>query len=130
MVKFICNKLSRDKTLLDMKNAGIRTTHTILENEDLHAALHKKLIEECNEVILATDRTALINELADVLEVIDGICNAYGIAHKEIVTAQKATRAQRGGFKKGIFVQTIEMDEDNQWVKHFRKSPGKYPEID
>ena len=101
MVKFICNKLSRDKTLVDMKNNGVIATHIILDKKSLRDALNEKLIEECHEVKDATDRTDVIDELGDVFEVIDGLCRVYGITRKEIAAAQRATRIKRGGIKKG-----------------------------
>lgn len=129
MIKFNCNKLSRDKTLKNMEREGIITTHIVLQGKALIDALNKKLIEEAHEVVEAHDRNDVVSELVDVLEVIDGLCKAYGISHDEIASAKKATHQKRGGFEQGLFLQTIEMASDNPWVAHFRKSPEKYPEI-
>lgn len=129
MIKFACNKLVRDKTVKRMKNAGIITHYTILKDEYLCDALKQKLIEESNEVKDASDRKEIISELADVFEVIESLCRVYKISDTEIQLVKQDIREKRGGFEEGIFSEAIEMNEDNPWVKHFRKSPEKYPEV-
>ncbi|HEV2601459.1 MAG TPA: nucleoside triphosphate pyrophosphohydrolase [Candidatus Babeliales bacterium] len=131
-VKFICNKLSRDKTVANMESTGITTNHTILTGTALIAALNKKLVEEAHEVIEAfsgDNRNEMISELVDVLDLIDALRKTHNITMDEIKEVQKATHLKRGGYENGIFMETIEMEEDNPWVTHFRKSPEKYPEI-
>jgi predicted house-cleaning noncanonical NTP pyrophosphatase (MazG superfamily) len=125
----MCKKLSRDKTVENMKAAGITTNYKILEGKLLLDALNQKLLEETHELMKAHDRKEVISELADVLEVMDGLCKAHNITMNELLEVKNSTKEKRGGFEKGIFMETIEMDEDNLWVKHFRKSPDKYPEI-
>lgn len=129
MPKFVCNKLSRDKTLENMHSEGISTTHSMLSGQRLYDELNKKLLEETNEVIDARERSDIISELADVLEVIDGICAAHKITRDEIDVVKNAIAQKRGGFKTGLFVEVIAMDEGNPRVAHFRKSPEKYPEL-
>lgn len=36
---------------------------------------------------------------------------------------------KRGEFEKGFYLETVQMNEDNSKIKHFRSSPEKYPEI-
>jgi predicted house-cleaning noncanonical NTP pyrophosphatase (MazG superfamily) len=129
MPKFLCNKLGRDKGLESFKAEGITPTFRLLAGLELQEALKRKLIEEAHEVQEATDKQALIAELADVLEVIDGLCAVYGICPQEIVSIKKKKYDERGGFGKGFYLETIDMDEGNSKIKHFRSSPEKYPEI-
>ena len=35
---------------------------------------------------------------------------------------------KRGAFAKGYIVDSFEIPDDSDWLKHFRKIPGKYPE--
>jgi len=130
MIKFVCNKLSRDKTVESMNHEGIVTHYKLLNNTELQDALKAKLIEEAHEVQEAVERNDIISEIADVLELIDGLYKAYEISPQEVAAAQKAAHQRRGGYEKGIFMQTIEMDVSNPRVAHFRKSPTRYPEVE
>lgn len=68
-------------------------------------------------------------ELADVLEVINGLCKAYGISTQEIQRIQKQKYRQRGGLEKGVYIKTLSMNQSNPKVDYFRASPDKYPEF-
>ena len=129
MIKFGCNKISRDNTVARMTAADIITHYKILTGTELNQALKNKLIEEAHEVLTAEDRTELISELADTLEVLEALCQSHNISQAEILEVKHAIKAQRGNFDRGVFMEYIEMAEDNPWVAHFRKSPEKYPEF-
>ncbi len=92
-------------------------------------ALLLKLIEEAAEVRTATDQQEIIAELADVLEVVDGLCKAYSISLSEIKQIKEEKYKTRGGFEQGLYIETLQMDESNPKVDYFRASPDKYPEI-
>lgn len=70
----------------------------------------------------------MVEELADVLEVIDGLCKVQGISPEEIRAAKQAKLTERGGFEQGIYVDTVQMDTDNAKAQYFRATPEKYPE--
>jgi predicted house-cleaning noncanonical NTP pyrophosphatase (MazG superfamily) len=129
MIKFICNKLGRDKGIEGFKAEKITPHYKIISGNELQNALKHKLIEESFEVRSARTDEELIVELADVLEVVDGLCRAYGISAQDLAQVKEKKRTERGGFEKGIYLEAIEMDENNLKVNHFRASPGKYPEI-
>ena len=129
MAKFICNKLARDNTIEGMANDAIRTTYKQLKHKELLEGLRKKLLEESLEVAEATERMHVVNELADVFEVIDALRDMYCITNAEVSAAKETIYRKRGGFKKGIFLETIEMSESNPYVKHFRASPNRYLEV-
>ena len=129
MVKFTCNKLGRDKGLEGFKAEGITPQYKIVKGQELRQALLRKLLEESNEVCDANGREAVTAELADLLEVIDGLCKAYDISLQDIARVKERKRQERGGFETGLYIETIEMDENNPKVKHFRASPDKYQEI-
>ena len=129
MITFMCSKLVRDRTLERFSNDKIIPKYRMLRGKELGVALKLKLIEEAHEVKIARDRRELIAEIADVLEVIDGLCREYKISADDIALIKKTTRKKRGGFEKGIFVETIEVADNSPRVKYFRRSPDKYPEI-
>jgi predicted house-cleaning noncanonical NTP pyrophosphatase (MazG superfamily) len=129
MIKFLCNKLGRDKGLEGFKAEGITPKYKILNGQEWQDALKNKLLEECHEVSTAHNKQEVISELADTLEVIDGICKAYDISHEEVEQAKAKKYHERGGFEKGLYIESLEMEPDNPKVQHFRASPDKYPEI-
>ena len=128
MPKFRCNKLGRDKSLEGFKSEGITLKYKFLKGEELQHELKQKLIEEAEEVKNEVCKDNIILELADVLEVIDGICKAYGIDKKELIRIKEEKYKGRGGFETGLYVEVVEMKEDNPRVKHFRVFPNRYPE--
>jgi predicted house-cleaning noncanonical NTP pyrophosphatase (MazG superfamily) len=129
MPTFRCNKLGRDKGIESFKAEGITVHYKLLQGKELTQALHHKLVEEVQEVDAAKDREEVIAELADVLEVIDGLCKAHGITALQIAAVKEKKYTERGGFKKGFYVEIIEMADDHPKVRHFRASPEKYPEL-
>lgn len=129
MAKFICNKLARDNTIEGMAKDAIRTTYKQLQHKELLEALRKKLLEEALEVAEATERMQVVNELADVFEVLDALRGVYHITNAEVSAAKRKIYRKRGGFKKGIFLEAIEMSENHPSVKHFRASPNRYLEV-
>lgn len=129
MILFQCNKLVRDETLNRMKLKGIITQHKLLNKPEHIAALKEKLIEESLEVKDTLTRKELVSELADLLEVFNALLKTCEVSHEEVVQAQKLIKEARGGFDNGVFVDTFLMEEDNEWVPHFRATPAKYPEI-
>lgn len=129
MVKFICNKLGRDKSLEGFKSESITPQYRILKGTELREALKQKLIEESNEVLDAKDDKEIIGEIADILEVIDGLYKAYQISAQEVEKIKKQKYNDRGGFENGLYIETLEMSENNPKINHFRKSPDKYPEV-
>ena len=129
MVKFIGNKLGRDKSLECLSADGITCYYRYISGHELRNALQKKLVEEAQEVHDTNDKQEIIDELADVLEVIDGLCKAYDISMDEVLKEKAARKEARGGFETGWYLETFEMDENNPRAKYFRTYPHKYPEI-
>lgn len=128
MPKFRCNKLGRDKGLEGFKSEGITPKYKFLSGIELQDELKRKLVEESEEVKGEATPEKVMMELADVLEVIDGLCKAYDIDKKELMRVKNEKRDERGGFETGYYVEYVEMDEDNVRVKHFRSAPDRYPE--
>ncbi len=129
MPTFVCHKIGRDKGPEGFKSQGITPKYTLLKGEELRIALKHKLIEESQEIQEAQGTQEIIGELADLLEVIDGLCKAYTISLEDIMHEKEKRFEERGGFETGFYLETIQMSEDNRRVEHFRKSPDKYPEI-
>lgn len=67
------------------------------QDEAFRGALRAKLIEEAREAAEAPD-AELATELADLLEVVDAIVEAYGLTSETVRALQQERRAERGGF--------------------------------
>jgi predicted house-cleaning noncanonical NTP pyrophosphatase (MazG superfamily) len=99
------NKLVRDKIPAVIKRKGESVDVVRLKGDALLSALRQKLVEEAFEALDAKSFDELIGELADVQEVIDGICEALP-ASKEQVNAEQADKHERrGGFKQGYMLE-------------------------
>ncbi|MFJ3839428.1 MazG nucleotide pyrophosphohydrolase domain-containing protein [Streptomyces sp. NPDC090054] len=60
--------------------------------------LVEKLAEEAAEVAVAGTREDLLDELADVLEVVHSLADAAGWSPEDVEAARVGKRAARGGF--------------------------------
>ena len=100
------NKLVRDNIPNIIKNNGQEPITRILSNEEYKSELEKKLLEECNEVLLSmgSDR---IEELADVLEVIIALSKVEGKTLDDVMNVCKTKRLKRGSFDNKIFLEDV-----------------------
>lgn len=97
-------KLVRDNipVLMDKKNKEYPII-TVTQEEQI-VYLKQKLVEEAKEVFKAKTKEETMEELADVLEVIDAICNFIPIDSELVLEAKANKKAERGGFSKGIII--------------------------
>ncbi len=127
---FIQNKLWRDHTpkMLEQTGSVIHTKY--LDDNAFNHHLRLKLREEADEVISAESQQELMNELADVLEVIDALCALHEMSQSDIVAIQAKKRAERGGFSGRMFVTTAEHFDGSAGANYCLAQPDKYPEAD
>lgn len=130
MPTFRYHKLVRDNIWRWHEEAGHEVTGAQLEGEALRAAMTQKLHEEADEVTSATTRKELVEELADVQQLLDDLCESQGVDAAEVRKLQQQKRQKKGGFLEGYFIETVTMpDEDDKWVQYCREDPLKYPEV-
>jgi len=102
------NKLVRDNIPEIIKADGGEPETRILASEEFIVELLKKLEEEVKELIEAkNEKLDLIKEIGDVYEVIDAIMDYYKIDREEVIKLKNKRRAERGGFKKRIFLESV-----------------------
>jgi predicted house-cleaning noncanonical NTP pyrophosphatase (MazG superfamily) len=96
-------KLIRDKLpdLVFAKEGRSMDVYIEPSNEVYIQLLKLKLIEEATEVREATSHEHLVEELADVLEVLKALCEAVG-AEESVFEAREKKFNERGGFEKKI----------------------------
>jgi predicted house-cleaning noncanonical NTP pyrophosphatase (MazG superfamily) len=129
MRKFKQNKLWRDKSVDNLEKQGSKVLWRRLDNEAFDTQLRLKLLEEAEEVFMAKNRQELINELADLFEVIDTFASLNHITKSEILEAQTTKCQERGGFSGRKFVETAEHPKGSFGEQYCLLDPKKYPEI-
>lgn len=129
MPKFTFNKLVRDKLPDVYKTLQQKITVRELSSDLYSEALCAKLVEEAEELPGVNDRRVIMDELADVQQVVDDLMACHGISKEQLQKIQSDKKAQKGGFTNGVFVETIELKNNDKWVGYYRKNPKKYPEL-
>lgn len=131
MALFIYAKLVRDRIWQLELDAGHTPKGKHLRGLALKRALLTKLTEEATEIPVAKTATKeVIEELADVQQVLDDLAHEYGITKAQIGRARRAKLAKKGGFRAGIYIDTVEItDETDPFLIKFRADPAKYPEV-
>ena len=101
----IFNKLVRDNipNIIE-KNNEVPVTR-ILSNDEYQKELYKKLNEEVKEVINAKTKKEILEELADVLEVLKSIAEFNNKTLDDVIDISSKKRLKRGGFTKRIFLE-------------------------
>lgn len=94
----VFRKLVRDKIPESIINKGEQVTQVTLRGENLLAALKAKLVEEAIEVADSTSTTEIVEELADVQEVIHAISKHVKVTKANVESVRKEKREKRGGF--------------------------------
>lgn len=104
----IYNKLVRDNIPEIIKADGGVPQIKSLKSEEYLNELFKKLEEEAREVVEAgADKQALAKEIGDVYEVIDAIIDSCTLDREEIMKLKSQRKIERGGFKKRIFLESV-----------------------
>jgi predicted house-cleaning noncanonical NTP pyrophosphatase (MazG superfamily) len=92
------NKLVRDNIVSRVQEQGERVVSYQASPQEQRVLLKRKLVEEAIEVLDAEGEGALLEELADVEEVLTALREALGIDRGEVVEVQERKRSSRGGF--------------------------------
>lgn len=100
----IYDKLVRDEIPTIIRRAGGLARIKTLTRAEAQTLLAQKLIEESYEVWDASPET-LVDELADVLEVVDALRQQSGITPEQLDARRGQKRISRGGFDKLIYLE-------------------------
>lgn len=114
-VRKIYDKLVRDLIPEIITQNGGDPKISILDDNKFRAALTDKLIEEASEVKNAEGKDELIEELADVLEIIETLAAFYGGSIKEVSLVKEMKKSKRGGFDKKLFLEYV---DEAEWVEN------------
>lgn len=99
-------KLVRDRIPELIAASGRDATTTTLPEAERASALLAKLREETAE-LAAAPAEQRVEELADVLEVVQALAAALGIAWADVLETAVAKRQDRGGFADGVMLVDV-----------------------
>ncbi len=98
-------KLVRDLIPNIIRKSGSEPEVLHLSGDELVVALGAKLVEEAQEAAeVVNSRDDLVEELADLREVISALVTARRITEQELVEAAERKRRERGGFGSGAWL--------------------------
>ncbi len=100
-------KLVRDKIPDLIRSHGAVPVLRVLTDDEFVGELKKRLIEEAWEAHYADD-TALVEECADIFEVMAWMMRARGIDPNAVFSMAEARRHERGGFAEKTFLIAVE----------------------
>lgn len=100
-------KLVRDRIPEIIEKSGERAVVRILSDTEYLACLHAKLDEEVAEY----HESGMIEELADILEVVCALCKAGGDTLDALTRTFRKKHDERGGFANRFFL--IEKESPN-----------------
>lgn len=118
MKKVYYRKLIRDKIPEKMTRVGAAFEIRKLGKKKFEKELLKKVSEEASGLLTARNKNGLVEELADVLDVVDEIRRFKKIKTSEIQKAQKENTRKKGGFRKRIY---LVWSEDNGYRTNEKK---------
>jgi predicted house-cleaning noncanonical NTP pyrophosphatase (MazG superfamily) len=95
------NKLIRDRIVDVIEKDGRKAIVRILDESEYAVELKKKLVEEVGELLNAVGESVL-EEMADVYEVLQHLLEVYGFSEEDLLIA-KAKKAQTKGSLKSAY---------------------------
>ena len=128
MPKFKFNKLVRDKIVEKQVASGAKPSYRQLTAAEHEQELVNKIIEEAKEILQA-DGAGMVDEIADVQQAIDDLREKLNLTDEAVAIAQAIKKDKNGAFKKGLYIDYIEIDESDPWVEYYRRNADNYPEI-
>ena len=103
----IYNKLVRDLIPEIIKKDNKVPYTKILTDNEYKTELEKKLYEEYQEVLNATESKDRIEELADMLEIISALATLENKTITDILEVARHKAIKRGGFEQKIFLEKV-----------------------
>ncbi len=130
--RFFKNKLVRDNMLEVFAKEGSIPAYTILNDDnDFLEAVTQKLIEEMQEVFSSEDLEELVDELADFETILEEFKALLKIEQKTIDAVRAKKLAEKGGFKKRILLEHIDVPLANkELIEYYEEEAERIPEFD
>jgi superfamily II DNA or RNA helicase/HKD family nuclease/predicted house-cleaning noncanonical NTP pyrophosphatase (MazG superfamily) len=119
---FYCNKLVRDKIPTIIREEGHTPYYRIVQDQELNKMLRFKFLEEAYELFqeMSTgNEQGIVKEAADVLETLTALLTQLGMNLDDLLRAMKDRRAERGGFDRGVVLESIDMENQQPLTPDF-----------
>jgi len=126
---FIFNKLVRDKLQDEYERMGQKAVYRTLSKSELSVALANKIIEEIREIPEGGTKDDIASELADARQAMEDLMNLHGIKEADIQNIKQKKFDKKGGFAAGAFVESLELEDGDEWVEYYRKEPAIFLEV-
>ena len=126
---FKFNKLVRDEIVYQILKSGDLPKYRYLEEDEFLKKLKAKMLEEVEELCNATKNKEMIEELADISELVDELMKLRNIKKKELKSCQINKKRKNGGFGKRIFIDYVGCKSNSTWARYYQENEDKYPEI-
>lgn len=101
-------KLVRDKIPSIIEKNNEKPITRILSDDEYMVELKTKIQEETKECVQSESVKELVEELADLEEVLRAILEHNKISYEEFESIRKAKVEKRGAFKEKIFLESVE----------------------
>jgi predicted house-cleaning noncanonical NTP pyrophosphatase (MazG superfamily) len=127
--RFKIDQIIRDKLPEIMRSQGIAVFERPLEGKELDQRMREKLLLEAREVQNAQSTEELIEELADVLEVMHALAKAAGVDLQRVEEKRTKKLQARGGFEARLYNPYVEVDEASPAIEYYLSRPAQYPQV-
>lgn len=101
----IMEKLVRDNILDIIIKNGEEPIYRILNDEEYIKSLKVKMMEEYQEILDAKTKEDVLEECADLLELLFALTKIYGFKEEDLINMRILKREKRGGFDKKIYLE-------------------------
>jgi predicted house-cleaning noncanonical NTP pyrophosphatase (MazG superfamily) len=129
MRRFKQHKLWRDNLPAMMEKHGSVIHLKQLNDQEFDNELRLKLLEEAEEVKAAQSDKMLIEELADLYEVMDSLMALHNVDKGQVLRAQEQKRNEPGGFMGRAYVTVADHPINSYGEAYCLAAPEKYPEV-
>ena len=126
-------KLVRDNQAEVLNRQGYPCQYRNLSKDELASAIVSKMPEEVEEIKVALNggsRDELIEEIADLQELVGCLVTITGLSPQDIKSTQDQKRNRRGSFLTGQFMEYIDLPQTAQDYEHrlnyFTNRPDGY----
>lgn len=92
-------KLVRDRIPEIIRENGGEAPFRTLTDDEFFEYLKKKVVEEAGELAASDTDSNLLEEIADVREILDTIQRLKGFTTEQVVQVQEEKRVKRGAFE-------------------------------
>ncbi|MEK7158842.1 MAG: nucleoside triphosphate pyrophosphohydrolase [Patescibacteria group bacterium] len=111
MKKMIYHKLVRDRIPEIITADGGVPEVRVLDEGAFKAALRDKMVEEAGELANAKTREEILNELADILQLVESVAQVEDVTIAEVESKKQNKKVERGGFDQRWFLERVEKFE-------------------